>query len=288
MIFDQATFVPITSLTIPGVSGTPSSLIKVGDHLLAFRTSAGQVFILKVYELNHLTYLPFVSTPPSSISGRVTLNGAPAAGVSMDLILYEGGTAIPRANTTTGPDGRYAFINPPGLSAGQLYYVLFLNSEETGDGRLAAWITRSLTSFSAGSNVEFGDFDIADISLVSPKPGDTVSLPTIFQWTLRAATPSDSYQLEVFDPNDPTEFYSPLLGYVDEYTLMSLPEAFDPGHGYGWDVVVNSPDGGTGVSFYYNPILFTNNGLPSSQAALSSSPQTPVLILEKLLRRHIP
>ena len=42
--YDAATFGAVGSLTIPGVTGAPSSLIRWGADGLAFRTSGGQVF----------------------------------------------------------------------------------------------------------------------------------------------------------------------------------------------------------------------------------------------------
>ena len=59
-IFNQSTFTTITNLTIPGVMGTPSSLIKVGQDLLAFRTSDDQLFLLKLVEVNYSVYLPLL------------------------------------------------------------------------------------------------------------------------------------------------------------------------------------------------------------------------------------
>jgi len=43
------------------VSGTPSSLIKVGQDLFAFRTDAGQVFLIRLIQLDNSVYLPFIS-----------------------------------------------------------------------------------------------------------------------------------------------------------------------------------------------------------------------------------
>lgn len=45
-VFDLETFVPLPSYPIPGMSGTPSSLINIGDGDLAFRTSGDQVFLV--------------------------------------------------------------------------------------------------------------------------------------------------------------------------------------------------------------------------------------------------
>jgi hypothetical protein len=47
LAFDQRTFLPVGSLDIPGVAGTPSSLILWGTDGLAFRTSTDQVFLIQ-------------------------------------------------------------------------------------------------------------------------------------------------------------------------------------------------------------------------------------------------
>ncbi len=49
--FDRTTFLQVASLTVPGVSGTPGSLIRWGEDGLAFRTSGGQVFLIQSSEL---------------------------------------------------------------------------------------------------------------------------------------------------------------------------------------------------------------------------------------------
>lgn len=45
--FDNATFAPLGSLSIPIISGTPASLIRWGADGFAFRTTAGQVILLQ-------------------------------------------------------------------------------------------------------------------------------------------------------------------------------------------------------------------------------------------------
>jgi hypothetical protein len=208
-------------------------------------------------------YLPIVSKPPSIIGGRVTLNGTPAAGVSLELRFYNGSSFSTLAITTTAADGSYVFANAPSLAAGQKYYVRFLNPATTADGRLADWFTRDLTSYTAGNSVEIGNFDLADITLQSPAPDAIVSLPNAFQWTVRPATPSDSYEFNLSDPVDSSPFFYtiPPLGYVSSYTLNSLPGGFSVGTSYGWFVAVYSPDGGYGESFYYRGVKFSNTGM---------------------------
>jgi uncharacterized repeat protein (TIGR01451 family) len=50
-IFDQNTFTLIDTFPIPGVLGFPSSLIKVGQDILAFRTSEKQLFFIELEPL---------------------------------------------------------------------------------------------------------------------------------------------------------------------------------------------------------------------------------------------
>ena len=60
-IYNQANYyVPITNLEIPGVHGTPGSLINTGKNRLAFRTDQGQVFLLNIIE-NTYIYLPLIT-----------------------------------------------------------------------------------------------------------------------------------------------------------------------------------------------------------------------------------
>ena len=46
LVFDNTTFVPIAASTVPGMVGTPSSLVRWGTRGVAFRTSGNQVFLI--------------------------------------------------------------------------------------------------------------------------------------------------------------------------------------------------------------------------------------------------
>ena len=54
-------------------------------------------------------------------------------------------------------------------------------------------------------------------------------LPALFQWTRRPATPSDSYQLSLFDPHGSAFGQTGLLGYVSGVNLTGLPGDFHAG-----------------------------------------------------------
>ncbi len=279
-IFDQSTFVLLGSVTIPSASGSPGSFIKAGKNVLAFRTTAGQIFLLEFVELDHQVYLPLVFKPCSTgICGRVTLNGSPAANVYLQLRFFNGYQWFTWSTTYTDSNGNYAFTNAPSLSPGQRYYVLYSNMAGT-TGRLRAWGTREITSYTAGTAVPIGDFDIADAPLVSPPDSTTVSLPYTFRWTPRPATPSDSYSLAVYDPTDlePYVFTEP-LGYVGSVNVTYLPPGLNPGTQYRWEVLVWSPDGGLGISREARAVTFSNTGSGATAQSLPKWQSAPLYLL---------
>jgi 5-hydroxyisourate hydrolase-like protein (transthyretin family) len=196
----------------------------------------------------------------NGIYGRVTLNGAPISGVALQLRFYNGSVWTTISNTTTLADGSFAFVNAPTLAAGQRYYVRYENAAQT-DGRLFLWSTRELSSFVAGSSVEIGNFDIADVALQLPGGGATVSLPYAFQWVRRPATTGDSYGIEIYDPADYSpRWLSPLVGYNGSYTLSGLDAALSTNTNYAWDVIISAADGGSGVSRMARQVRFANRG----------------------------
>src|SRR5262249_40682558 len=135
----------------------------------------------------NVLYLPMLHRAEPGIYGRVTQNGAPAAGVSLELRFYNGSGWYTQGFATTDAKGKYLFSNPPNLGPGQRYYVLFRNTEQTA-GRLWVWATPNLTAYASGSTTVLADFDIADIELVAPEPEEVVDLPYRFRWTRRPAT----------------------------------------------------------------------------------------------------
>lgn len=262
-VFDQDTFTLIDIFSIPGVSGSANNLIKAGENLLAFRTTGGQIFFIKLVELNYSVYVPLTYRACSpGICGQVSLNGAPVVHLLLELRFFDGTNWDTFASTYTDVNGKYSFTGVPDLAPGQLYYVLYQNNGNI-PGRLAIWGTRLLTSYSTGSNASIGNFDITDISLDLPAYGDTVALPYTFQWTPRSATPSDTYEFDLFDLVDgnPYFFTIPPLGYVGAYTLNSLPPGFNPDTPYWWEIWVYSMDGGSGISHRGHSVFFSNTGI---------------------------
>jgi len=198
--------------------------------------------------------------PSSGIHGLVTYQGSPIGGISLSLDLLEGTNSSAIATAATQPDGTYNFTGVAGLNAGQTYSVRFQNSEFGNPSYLWAWWSFEIPSYTAGDSVAGGNFDIASIVLVSPGSGATVAFPETFTWETRAATPTDSYYYELFDPANGSRHaeFGP-LGNVPSYTLATLPAGFSLGNQYGWYVGVTAPDGGAGVSYYYNSVTFSSH-----------------------------
>jgi hypothetical protein len=104
-----------------------------------------------------------------------------------------------------------------------------------------------------------GEFDIANVALIAPSNGATVTLPYTFQWAPRPGISSDSY--EFFMPGGSSHYGSTPLGYVGSFTLATLPAGFVPGQYYYWGVYVYQPDGGYGISYEGRQVSFNNTGL---------------------------
>lgn len=225
-----------------------------------------------VPNLSNIVYLPLITRSCGGICGRVTYNGSGSSAYSLPLSLrfYNGSSWSTRATTNVASDGSYVFYGVPSLGAGQRYYVRYLNP--TNPAFLYIWQTAQLTSYTAGTSVTIGDFDLFDIPLVSPTSMQIVSLPYAFQWTPRPATPSDSYEFNLYYQTGNPWWWTPHLGYVGAYTLNSLPPGFTPNTLYRWYAAVYSPDGGYGESFYYRNVSFWNTGSPGAAGSRESQP----------------
>jgi len=151
----------------------------------------------------------------------VTYNGAAAPGISLDLRFYNGTTWSTVATTSTDGDGRYRFTGAASLSPGQTYYVRY--GPNNSDSRYVfAWYGPDITTYTAGLAVAGGDFDIANVVLLSPAPGATVSLPVTFNWQRRGIA-GDTYRVGLFDLETGDEWITDDLGDVGSFTMTGLP-----------------------------------------------------------------
>lgn len=130
--------------------------------------------------------------PYTGIHGLVTEKGAPASGIGLELRFYNGSVWSTKATAVTDAEGQFAFMGMPALGPNQLYYVLYRN--EDNPNQLFVWATRALEAYAAGAAVPIGNFDIANIELLTPAPGASVGLPATFTWERRSAVPTDSYE----------------------------------------------------------------------------------------------
>ena len=209
-----------------------------------------------------LVYLPAVlrsyeeepETPPTGICGTITHNGAAAVAIELKLRHWDGDSWSTAAIASTDAEGAYSFTGVPGLGSGETYYVRY-GANTTDDRYLYMWYGPDITLYTAGQSVPGGDFDIANIEMLLPEPGATVSLPVTFTWEPRGVT-GDTYRWGLLDPTGDDSWWTDDLGAEQSFELTSLPTAADYGHEYGWHVYVfNGPDS-YGSSFYYRSVTF--------------------------------
>jgi hypothetical protein len=127
-----------------------------------------------------------------------------------------------------------------------------------------------ITTYTSGSTIPGGDFDIANVNLLSPAGGAAVQLPITFTWQQRGIG-TDTYRLELFDPDTREGWVTNDLGNVGSSTMTGMPTGAIFGQPYGWDITVfNGPDS-YGESYYYRTITFLS-GMAHSSLALPKRP----------------
>lgn len=229
---------------------------------------------------------PTPTPQPAGIYGRVTLGGAAAGSVGLDLRFYNGSSWSTRMSTTTNSNGDYLFSNPPSLSSGQIYYVLYRNPSSTPNGRLWGWYGADITSYTSGTRVHGGDFDIKDITMRAPSDGSSVTLPYTFRWDLRGIT-SDRYRLVLYDPVSKNLAISGDLGYVNQVTLTGLPSGWPSGRTYVWWVMVcqDTACSAYGEAFESWSVTIYSGSSTSQQTGVSEWIPVPAEMLLKLQQR---
>ena len=241
-----------------------------------------------------IIYLPLISRAAvPGISGRVTYQGAPAMGVDLSLRFYNGSAFSTAATIATDLDGRYVFHDPSGLLAGQRYYVRFGPNDQNcqspfgwcGPGYLSLWHGPLITSYAAGNAAAGGDFDIANVSLLSPAAGPpvSVSLPVQFTWLPRGFG-NEGYRWMLYDPSSTTSSWtSGDLGDVGAYTLSALPGGVIPGKVYRWYVAVYTGPDSYGTSYFYREVIF-----PQTAAAKTQGERLQPIGMEREERSGVP
>jgi hypothetical protein len=203
--------------------------------------------------------MPFIVTGEAGIYGYVTFLGVAVKNIKVDLWKEAGTTHTAIASTTTNLSGYYSFTNEPALPIGQAYRVRFDNIiPPVIPNALSHWKTRAIDYPTSGIKILIGNFDIGDVALGNPADGAITKAPITFFWTRRPQSPSDSYQIRFLLFSDSTEKYlSPALGFVNSFTLSTLPTGFDIVPVYTWYVLISQPDGSAGTSSSQHRILFS-------------------------------
>ena len=179
----------------------------------------------------------------------MTYKGANAAGIALALRRWDGSSYTTQSSTTTEGDGRYKFTDAPTLPAGQSYYVRYSNGSNSN--YLSGCYNPDINSYGAGDSVAGGDFDIANVALLSPTSGYSSTLPITFQWAIvgfpatRIVGPCST--------SAPTRGWITYnLGAVDKFTLTALPSDANYSQQYGWYVAVYKGADSYGESYYYS------------------------------------
>lgn len=291
---------PDTALTwssnVAGVLGTGGwferSDLALGQHIITLSAvdSKGHTATANVtitIRPPNMLYLPLVlrlKPPPaatptptatasmaSGLYGRVTKGGAAAAGIEISLHRYSETADEEMAATVTDADGRYLFTAVPTLPADFAYYVVY-GPNDTDPSNIYVWYGPDITTYVAGTRVAAGDFDIANVALLSPASGATVALPATFTWQRRGLS-GDTYQVIFDDPDSDDWWRTSDLGDVGSFTLSGLGEGMVYNKVYDWYLRVFRGSDSWGISYYYRRVTFR-----ASNAAGSESSQQGELI----------
>jgi hypothetical protein len=204
---------------------------------------------------NRHAYLPIMDRnyPIMGINGKVTINGAPGANIRVGLLITTNGSPW-QLHTSTRTDslGIYRLNNAASLQVNQKYAAYFDNYT---DPTFAVFCGgKSFSTYTAGTDVFGGDFEIANIPQLLPANGQTISLPFTFSWAPRAGLPSDNYGFEIWDKNGSALWDTGPngLGYINQYTLSGIPAGFSAGKVYYWDVIAFGKNGERCYSYDQN------------------------------------
>ncbi len=195
------------------------------------------------------------STPLPGIFGKVSEQGVAVPDVLLTLLFYDGSEWLTVANTTTNDEGNYLFPGTNPLNPGEIYQVSF-GPNTTNTSRVRGWLGPQLLTYTSGENMNGGDFDIANVNLLKPISGATVSLPITFEWQPRNLA-GDSYRLYIFDPATEDWWWTEDLGYVGKVTINNFPPEISFNKAYGWRVYVFAEPDSYGYSFFYNDVTFS-------------------------------
>jgi hypothetical protein len=218
-------------------------------YLPALTPPAGPGVYLPLVRLNDYQPLP-------ALHGRLTWQGAAAAGETVVLRLLDGGRWSDLASTMTNGEGSYVFGGLPALDDHQRYEVAYTNISGAPD-RVASWISRPVPSYALGADVGISNFDLSGISLLAPPESAEITLPAAFTWSPRTVSPGDYYALVLLEPGGTAPVYQgPLQRNADQFILAALPPGLDWTTPYLWSIWIYSPDGALAQPTVFRTVSF--------------------------------
>ena len=215
--------------------------------------------------------------PQGSIYGRVTKYNTPASGLKLMLRYYNGSAWSTLLTTYTNADGSYSFAGAPSLPPDHSYYVRYSNTEAgSGAGYLWNYWAPRFKNYIAGTAFPGGDFDVGDVTMVSPANNASVSLPAQFCWNARGVV-NDVYRVEVYDPST-DQVATTLWDAATCATLNSLPAGWTSGRQYRWSPQVTIA-GVTDPYSYGDAYYYRNITINYALSALGLLPTGAPLVL---------
>ncbi len=243
-----------TPTATPGTSVTPS----------------GNKFYLPIIWRSWLR--PTATPTPNAaagIYGRVTHNNAPRPGVELTLVRYKGSDETKVATTHTDSRGRYRFKGVASLPSDYAYYVRF-GPNGTNDDYMYLWFGPDIAPYRSGDDVHGGDFDIANMRLLSPPHKATRRLPVTFTWAKRAHT-ADTYRFYLFDVDTKQGWITDDLGYKESVTITGLSSDVQYNKAYGWHPIAYNGSESFGIPFYYRLITFSSSAMRMTEEIMPAS-----------------
>lgn len=203
-------------------------------------------------------YLPIVAkeqiyAPPLVIYGKIDGYNAFTSNRILTLKFFDGIQTTSVMTTTTydinrADGGYYRFEDIPRPAVRGLYRVSYYRHTCCD---LAAWHSFWIDSAFATGDVAGGNFSIAAHTRLGPRDGIRITPDVELLWNYRRPQVDDyvdNYVVRIYDANGNLVHQSPDLGYLKGYILGTLPEGMTYNTPYFWEVMIQQPDGGIGIS----------------------------------------
>jgi hypothetical protein len=216
-------------------------------------------------EMNPCTQLtvPVVAPTTAHVTGRVLVDGAPAASYIIVFEREEATTHHFFANrTTTGTDGTYDFVAAAGSYRVQIQHPDYLAKTDAHLDPVALARLRRIISgkFAVSPDVAVPDVDMAfhDYALFTPTP--SAQLPTAFTFTSGTNAKLDVYGggMEIGDPwyaSDATKTGGSMFTGTFNTPKATTQDAM-MGTRYWWGIEQPRPAGTGGISWTYQTMVF--------------------------------